>query len=299
MVFLTYMDAGLAQEVDLLDREFATASRLTDEAGTTFSPKAADTFRARQDWYFDLVKLGNVVFGDRLKLEDYTLGRAVASVYLNAVAEADDWFDQHKSEFAGKSPIQIRELFLGFAVGGLEETPVVVGDVIAMVEEYAGLLPEGERKNLALDSLAGFSDVYEALAWEVSGDVNTYDHKQAWNHKKRTLDPYMTLGYAVGCVGELDRRYMNWTKNVILAAQIDNDIKGFDEDLAEGTVNVAVGFYHELKRAGVADRIARNRAIRKTKGMAFEQKIESGYYFYGMRMMAYSILGTMGLWKGK
>ena len=276
-------DLGVESEFQAV---YVKTEELIQEGRAKFSPKSSETLETLSYWWWSLDKLGSgrIAFGEEVKPETMYLGRVVASVFLNAVAEADDWFDQNKNIFLAANASDIRSSLRGFHIGGNQTFPITLGDVIELVGEYIQLMTDGQQKDLAKRSLEEFLDIpFRALEWEVSGAISTYGYEEAFEHKKKTLESYMDLGYALGAGDNFDGRYLEWNKKVILALQVDDDIRDFEEDLGEGTVNVMVGFYHERLDRGVGDERARKLARRDASRFAVMQKLESYYPYWLFR----------------
>lgn len=277
----------LHKEEALLDKEYAVVQGIDDLAREKLPDRSLATFMVLNYWTRDLnVGLSEFVFE---KNEEPSLGRAVASVFANMLTSVDDYFDTHRKDFLGMTAGQLKNSMLEMEVTPEDTSQgisVKVEDVMVLVREYVDTIPSGFRKDETLRSIADFENrTFPALAWEVSVDRTTYSHQDALLHKFNTLEPFYRLVYTLGAERKFDIEKREKIGSLLVVAQLDDDIRDFDEDLKQGNVNVEVGFYNEMVLKGADAGEARQKALEKSKLMSKQMKLTTGYYLVGLQVI--------------
>jgi len=274
---------GIYEKEDV--KYIVARSRLNREARLRFGEKSnsLETFRAMQDWWFsDHAGIGDVIFTDT-GFENIRLDQAVANTFLSAVSLADEYYDTHKDEFRGMLHDQIRSAMLNYnVIDG--DNKVSVRDVISLVEEYAEGLQDAERKVAIQEALVRFmSSTFHALEWESSVDLSTYTYEEVLNHKRDTLFPYLEIAYAIG--EKIPGKELQKIREISVILQLEDDIRDFEEDMAAGTVNMCIGLYNTERVFGQQDAQARIRAFDKANSIVKKEKLNRGYYIFGLRLL--------------
>ena len=274
-------------EIELMQRAHEESVEVDESARERLKSDSYLTLLRLNYWQWDLdIGAADIIFGE----QKLTLGKAVACIFANTITRVDDYFDTHRGNYQNMNASNLKtaisetdvdpELDEGRGAG------VKVKEVFGLVEDFIGTLPSGQRREEALKLMSEFRDrTFLALAWEVSVDKSKYTHNEAMLCKINTLETFYGLIYTLGAEKKYDEREREKISRLLTVAQLDDDNRDFDEDLTQGNVNVAVGFYNEIVSKGIDNGIAKQRALQKSKLLSGQMKLATGYYLVGIQII--------------